>query len=508
LGYALRGRSELKLLTRIFLFAVLLVAVAGAVIGLRNYSAYMEMEAVVNQQGIYPNISINGIDVSGLGKPEALAKVSREFVAEIEGMTVTVLGGGKEFVYKFAEFSPWLDFSKAVEKAYDYAREGTLEERYSEIMALENVPNDITYDPPYTYDSTAVKEKIGVIAEHVKVEPINATINRVNGEYVTTSEVAGTEMDVDATAQSVEELLADRIEGTVEVSTISIPAELTEEYVSQARYLIGTYSTSFTAGATGRNTNIKNASSKIDSWTLQPGEVFSTNEALGPTTAENGYASAPVIIGGKLEEDLGGGVCQVSSTLYNAVLFSELEIVERTNHSMKVGYLPYAYDATLAGDYLDFKFKNDTDLPIFVESYIKGNNLVCNIYGKEIHESGHTVEFFNEHVETIPPSGEKVINDPSLPRGARVVKTAAKDGVRYNLYKNVYENGVKISTEKVNSSYYKPVVGEVRIGTGPPAPDPEPEPEPVPEQPAQSQQNESAQGSQEAPAITEPDSGL
>jgi vancomycin resistance protein YoaR len=496
-----------KIIAKLFLAAALMAAAAASVVGFMSYSRYMDMKAEVDKPEIYKNIFINGVDVGGLSKPDALAKVGKAFMGELSERTVAVVGGGKEFIYKFGEFSPKLEFAKAVEQAHAYAREGTLEERYSRIMALENVPYEITYEPPYSYDPSAVKDKIAVIADHVRVEPKNATIDRKDGEYIITKEEPGTEMDVDGTAEEVKKLLASRQEGAVEALKRSVPAELDVEHVSQAKSLIGSFSTKFSAGANGRNINITNAASKVNNRTLQPGEIFSTNEALGPTTAENGYAPAPVIINGKLEDDLGGGVCQVSSTLYNAVLHAELEIVERTNHSLKVGYLPYAYDATLAGDYLDFKFKNDTDLPVFVEAFISGSELVCNIYGKEIHDPGRTLEFFNEHMETVPPKGETVISDPGLPQGQRVVLTAAKDGVRYNLYKNVYENGVKVSTTQVNSSYYRPVSGEVRVGTGPAAPEEAPPAESVSAGDASS--DEAADSARQpsidsAPAETEP----
>ncbi|MDR1538807.1 MAG: VanW family protein [Clostridiales bacterium] len=456
-----------KLLLRILLVLVLVGVATGSVMGFMSYSEYMDMQATVDEASIYKNIRINGVDVGGLSKADALAKVIAAFQPGLEAKTITVKGGGKEYIYKFDEFNPRLDFTKAVEEAYAYARQGSLQERYSKIIALENTPHDITYEPPYSYDSSAVQDKVGLIAEQVHVDPKDAAIDRDNGVFIITKEESGAEMNVKATSDKVNELLAANSPGTVDVVLDEIPPRYTEEDVSKAQSLIGSFSTRFSPGANGRNINITNAASKVNNKTLQPGEIFSTNEALGPSTAENGYAPAPVIINGKLEDDLGGGVCQVSSTLYNAVLYAELEVVERTNHSLKVGYLDYAYDATLAGDYLDLKFKNNTEFPIFLECYIEGTKLAVNIYGYEAHDPSRSLKFFNEYVETVKPGSEKITYDPSMPLGTRVVEKAPRDGVIYNLYKTVYQDGAEASTEKVNSSYYRAVAAEVRVGSGP-----------------------------------------
>ena len=284
----------------------------------------------------------------------------------------------------------------------------------------------------------------------------------------------------------------------VNVVLKDVEADIKEDYVSQAQSLIGSFSTRFISGQNGRNTNIANAVSKINNKTVQPGEVFSTNEALGPSTEENGYAKAPVIINGKIEEDIGGGVCQVSSTLYNAVLYAELGIVERTNHSLKVGYLDYGYDATLAGDYLDLKFINNTDLPVFLESYIDSSKLVVNIYGMEIHSASRSLSFHTELVEKIDPVGENITYDSTLPYGRRVVTKGPTVGYKYVLYKTVYENGVEVSTERVNSSKYKAVPPEVLVGTGT-------VPEPNIQASALNEPSAQANVDLPAPAITEPE---
>jgi vancomycin resistance protein YoaR len=461
------GLNRGKLAVKLLIIPILAGAATATVMGFMSYTKYMNMMSVVNYENIYKNVRVNGVDVGELSKAEALNKITAAYLPEQESKTITVKGKDIEYVYRFDEFDVKLDFGPAVDQAYAYARDGTPEERYSRITALENAPYEITYEPKYSYDDSSAQDKVGLIADKVYIAPKNATIDRKDGQFIITKEVSGKQLDAEATAVKFKQLLADNEAGVVDVVLKDVAPVITEAYVSQAQSLLGSFSTRFSAGQNGRNTNIMNAASKVNNQTLQPDEIFSTNVALGPSTAENGYAMAPVIVNGKLEDDLGGGVCQVSSTLYNAVLYAELDIVERTNHSLKVGYLDYGYDATLAGDYLDLKFRNNTDLPVFLECYVDGGQLIANVYGKEVHDAGRSLSFHSELLERINPSGENIVYDATLPTGQRVVTKGASQGLIYALYKTVYENGEKISTEQVNTSRYKAVPAEVRVGTGP-----------------------------------------
>jgi len=146
---------------------------------------------------------------------------------------------------------------------------------------------------------------------------------------------------------------------------------------------MGTYSTKFNSSQKERSYNISLSSNAIDGTILLPGDVFSFNEIVGPRSTSAGYKTAPVIFEGELVDGIGGGVCQVSSTIYNSVLKSQLGVVERVNHSIPSTYVPKGLDATVAYGFLDFKFKNTTDFPIYIESFVNKNILTVNIYGHQ-----------------------------------------------------------------------------------------------------------------------------
>lgn len=254
-------------------------------------------------------------------------------------------------------------------------------------------------------------------------------------------------MDFDSTYNAAKAVIESLQPGTVEIKKNEIQPKITREENEKATSLIGTYYTTFSGNDYGRNRNLRVGCANINGTELAPGEIFSMNEGLGPQTYENGYRDAAVIVDGKIEDGLAGGVCQITSTLYNAVILAELKIVERSNHSLAVSYVPLGQDAAVAGDYKDLKFQNDTDYPVYIEAYISGNKLITNVYGHEIHSPSREVKFENIVVSVIQKPAEKVTEDPEKPKGYREVTYYGKQGKKVSTYKIVYENGQQISRE-------------------------------------------------------------
>jgi vancomycin resistance protein YoaR len=315
-------------------------------------------------------------------------------------------------------------------------------------------------------------------AKAIDAEPMNATSNRVNGEVVITEETLGKKVDVAGSVAKVEELISHKQSGTVYLTIKEIYPEILAEdlYNGVPRALLGSFSTSYSGYATDpRNINIMNATSKINGWELAPGAIFSVYTAFGVMTEENGYRVATIIVRGELAEGMGGGVCQVVSTLYNAVLRAELPVVERRNHSMMVTYVPWGFDATLAGTWIDFRFRNNTDYPIFIESSAEYGTVTVNLYGYKENMPGRSISFFAV-LNSIAEAGETVVEDPNLSLGTRIVDREGQNGHDYSVYKNIYYSGVLVDTVFVNNSVYRSADAVVRVGTGPEyldVPDPE-----------------------------------
>lgn len=212
----------------------------------------------------------------------------------------------------------------------------------------------------------------------------------------------------------------------------------------------------------GRLTNVRLATEKIDGVILNPDEVFYYLRHVEPITAAAGYQVANVYVNGKVEKDIGGGVCQVSSALYSAVLYSDLEVVRRFNHGLTVGYVPLGQDATVASGDVDFRFRNNTDAPIMIIAQYEPTGVHITIKGTKKDKS-LSIELENITIETLSPT-EEVTEDPSLAPGVRVVDSSGQMGYVVETYKNYYRDGQFVKREYVSRSRYKATVKKVRVG--------------------------------------------
>ena len=423
----------------IAVIAVVAVAVViGGVYTIQKRNT-KKMQLALNVNTIYPGITIEGVDVGGLSKADAFSKLEAEVNDALRQKQVTMTYGEESWGISFGAMGANYDLQAAVTEAYQLGRESeaSLKERYAITTPLEREAKD-------------------------------ATMTRSGGAFQITDSVDGFTVHTDEAVNEVCALVEQAEEGTVALTGESTPVEVTREELESSTDLLGTFSTSYTGNdSLGRNINLIVGCEKINGTILAPGEVFSMNAGLGDQTYENGFRDAAVIVNGKIEDGIAGGVCQVTTTLYNAVVKAELEVVERSNHSLPVSYVPLGHDAAIAGDYIDFKFKNNTDYPVYLEAYAGGGQVVTKLYGHETRDPSRKVELDAEVDETIPKPAEKITEDPTKPEGYREVTYTGKVGYRVSTYLVVYENGKQISRERFNRSTYKAVADEVTIGTGP-----------------------------------------
>jgi vancomycin resistance protein YoaR len=318
-------------------------------------------------------------------------------------------------------------------------------------------------------------------------EPVNASFEVKNNKLITIPHTRGRKIEKQELAAALSEL--ENTENTEKLLPVQFTLpEITLEKLEGMLFkdTLGAMSTSFntsTENNKNRAENIKLASSKIFGKIMAPGDVFSFNDVVGKRTVEGGYKAAHAYIGGKVIDDVGGGICQVSSTLYNAVLFSELEVLERNSHMFTVGYVPLGRDATVSYGGPDFKFRNSTNWPIKIEGSVSDSNkLYFEIKGiKQNHSM--KVEFISKTISTI--DFETIyIDDPEMLEGESYVKQAGQPGYVVETYKIVKENGNKVSERKLHTSTYKPLTMEIVRGTkkAPPTQDIPVIPEPPPDE--------------------------
>ncbi len=260
----------------------------------------------------------------------------------------------------------------------------------------------------------------------------------------------------------VENHLRKREFGTIELQVDDLKPHIVYDEIKDISSVLSSFSTRFNTGDVNRSDNIRLACSRLDGRILLPGEEFSMNEALGPRTLENGYKEAPVLLKNELIPGTGGGVCQVSSTLYNTVLLAGLEVVERPHHSIPLYYISPGRDATINEDTIDFKFANNSDYPVCLHADVKGGTVKISMLGRQ-KTDGNTVKLVTETLAEYPHGKDEIILDDTLQHGEKVVERESVKGVRVVLYKETYHNGKLLKRERMTEDYYKPVNGKIRL---------------------------------------------
>lgn len=242
---------------------------------------------------------------------------------------------------------------------------------------------------------------------------------------------------------------------------------------------LSNYSTYFNTGEINRSHNLQMATASINKKVLAPNTVFSFNNTVGQRTMEKGYRDAMVIVGNKFEPGLGGGICQVSSTLYNAVLLAGLDIAERHNHNLAVAYIPLGRDATVAWGIQDFKFKNNTSHPIYISGFTSGGKLTFTIYGNL--ENKQKIDVYNIIDKTLDFT-TVVEPDPTLEPGTEKVSQGGQLGYVVRSFRSFLgSDGNIVKTEKLATDTYKPL--NRLVMQGPEAVESEPDPDGSPQNP-------------------------
>lgn len=310
----------------------------------------------------------------------------------------------------------------------------------------------------------------------INKEPENIDIEKIHDEiykeaqdaYITEnptvvhSEVNG--VDFAISNEKIQKILQeDKEEYTIPLK-ITLPSKTVNDLGEDAfPDVLGTYTTLYDASNKNRDNNVNLASEKINGTIIYPGETFSYNQIVGKRTIEAGYKEAGAYAGGEVVQEIGGGICQVSSTLYNAVLYANLEIVERYNHYFETSYVDPGRDATVSWGSLDFQFKNNRDYAIEIEA--KARNGVCEISIKGIKQDDDYEVVIQPQITSIIKKTEKYENDSSLEKGVTEVKQEGHDGCTSETHKILKQNGTTISDEIISQDYYHALEKIIKKGT-------------------------------------------
>lgn len=432
-------------------------------------SAGMSMTSVYaadrDENLIEENIYVGGVDVGGLDERSAVSKVREyvdglkdtEFTLDYEGNTCSMTAGEMDLT--------WVDEAK-VSEAVGIGKTGNLIDRYKikKDLEHENIKVDITL----TVDEDKVKDLIKERLSVYDVEPENYGLKRENGEFIITEGNTGMKIDAAASADTVVNYMLNDWDResteTFEMTVKITEPESKKEDLEKVKDVLGTFTTDFSTSGAGRAQNVKNGASKINGTVLYPGEELSVYDLVNPMTAENGYELAGSYENGTTVQTYGGGICQVSSTLYNAAIRAEMRIEERYCHSMIVSYVQPSMDAAIAGTYKNLRFANPYNYPVYVEGYTYGGQITFTIYGYEERPSNRKVTFESETLSSITP--ELQINTTGDAIGYVATVQSAHEGKSACLWKVVTVDGVEESREIFNRSTYNASPKIIAVGLG------------------------------------------
>ncbi len=411
------------------------------------------------------------IDLSGKTRTEATAAIEA-YVENLKTVEITLLAADNNEVKTTAgDLGITWTNKDLVTEALELGTQGNIIQRYKMLKDLEH--DNYTFEIEFDYDIEAINRIIAEECTKYNKEAVNVSLKRENGEFQVIEGQTGYILDVETSIDQVYDYLV----GEWDHQVCSIPLDIitdepqgSVEELASVKDVLGSFTTSYTTSGSSRSANVENGCRLINGITLYPGEEFSMYDNVSPFTQANGYYMAGSYMNGRVVDSLGGGICQVSTTLYNAVLNAELDVTERHNHSMVVAYVDPSADAAIAeSSGKDFRFVNNTEHPVYIEGYVNNKKITINIYGKETRKAGRKVRYESQVLEVINPPADAIYPNASQPIGY-IVTESAHIGYKARLWKIVTEDGVEVSREQVNSSNYKMSPRSATVGVATPDP--------------------------------------
>ncbi|MGX8714376.1 MAG: VanW family protein [Lachnospiraceae bacterium] len=401
------------------------------------------------------------INLSNMTQEEAGAALDA-YVEGLESRKITIKTADHENTLSAAHCQIELPSKDTIiEDALTLGKSGNLIARFKDLAELSTQHK--VYDLDITFNETRLKNYISKKLSRYNSKPVEPAIKLTDGKFVVSGGDSGITVEEDQTFDAVKKALIEDTEGEtalVDAVIKEVKPKHAKEELEVIQDLMGQKTTSYNRGQVGRTKSLELSTSRINGTIVWPGETISASTLMGPRTVAGGYGTGQGYFGTEIEETVGAGICQTASTLYNAALFAELDVIERHHHSMIVHYVDYAMDSTIyaGSDYKnpskDLKLRNPYDYPIYIWSNAYGGRCTFRIYGKETRPKNREVKYKSTTVSYSWPE-PKVVYDSSQYEGyVRVEGTANPHVVAY-LTKYVYVDGKQVEKTKLHTDSYK-----------------------------------------------------
>lgn len=430
---------------------------------------------------------INGESVSGYTVEQASQMLTDKLSEQTNGVTIEIMY--KDKIWKFNQDDLEIEqaVKQVVQNAYDTYRlnqsnSSKTDKNMSNSSILNSLSGNKNQAHKISLKSTFANfdNKIDEIIAEIESEPVDASVkfDPLKDEiFEVVPEKDGVKVDREKLVNDLENQFLKTKEIKVYVNTSSVKANRTASYFDNKLNLMSSFRTTLKGSQEGRRHNVNLALKKFNGKVVKAGEKVSFNEITSPQTEEGGYKNAIVILNGKFVNGVGGGICQASTTLYNACVLANLEINEVHKHTLPVGYVELSLDAMVTNGYADMVFTNTSEDDIYIKTYTTEDEAVVEIYGDSIPE-GETIKRVAEFIGNIPHNGDKVVVDESgeysdnvLYKGEYYRVKYPREGYEAKAYKEVYKDGTLVSREQIRHEKYQPVDGLIVEGAKEPPKD-------------------------------------
>jgi vancomycin resistance protein YoaR len=421
-------------------------------------TGYVIYSSIYFSDKILDDVKIGTIDVSRLSRAEALKKINGYHF----NTPIYLTYNGHRWIFQPGSLCQ-IDARKTVQKAWLAGRK-SLFKRWLPPFRSKMTGYRIGFD--IKINESALSEKIAALNREIIQPAVPAQIldGSTQAQLIIKKEVPGWRLNTNELRQQlIKTLVSGCPQPIIPLPVIPVEPELTQADILGYHFtMIGSFFTEFNPEQKERTHNLVLAAQAIHETILVPDELFSFNQIVGKRVSERGFQPANVMVKGVLTPGVGGGVCQVSTTLYSAVLFARLKIVERNCHERPIDYVPPGQDATVSYGTIDLKFKNNQPSPILIHCHIIGNRVQVDIWGENLYP-GEEVQL-NPIVDRIIPYKTIERNNPLLTPKERIIERAGQDGYQVSLYRIIMKNGWENKRELINTSHYIPLKEFVEIG--------------------------------------------
>lgn len=444
---------------------ILFVLVAALFMSIAQYRDFRVMRAAVETDRFYPGITVDGQELKDKTLQEALGEWAARDEVKKRAYQVELNIGEDHWLLTSADAGYQSDYADVLKSAWSVGRYGTLSQRYDAVSKVAGAWAR-SYEVQAGPDRDVWAQRLDEIAQAAS-EP--GTAAKITG-FDVASKGFSFEEGVEGLAVDAKELrdaVAEKVKsggGALTLERRVVRPAQTVEALKRSFGMVTSTKTSAKSSSGNRMVNLRLACEAINGLRIEPGAVFSFNETLGKRTTQKGYKRAPAVSGGTHTMEVGGGICQVATTLFNTVAKAGHQIVKRSPHTIPSTYVPRGLDATINWPNQDFQFRNTSDYPIYLSAGVtRDKQVIVELHGKKLDE-GVSFKLKGETNSTRSPGEPKYVVAADLPTGMTRVKEAKRSGYQVTTYRIMVKDGKEVERERLFKSNYPSFGGIIEVG--------------------------------------------